>query len=277
MDNDWIYHCTTIDAAENIIKTREFWLSNACCLNDDDEFNRIKNTPYCRSYYVGSFSKSKSISSQHWSDYGKDPNKAILLAVKKEWFSRSIRFINSLGNPIVVSGLKSIGIDDDLFHVYDKNDADLKSINPETHPFYVERCWFQEVIYDDELFMSVYEPSGDGAGIIVDTSKGLRVKKKTGVNRFNGEKRNWESENEVRLIICIPRVGSIEPLIPLFENNNDIETFDRISVKLKEKAFNEIRVWFDSRIESGFKASLLERIQCVCDNSVKLCVDEQAL
>ena len=235
-----LYHCTSSEALLNIVKNKEFWLSNLKCVNDDMEYEMIDDIQYKNKYYIACFTTNANIDNAHWKKYGN--NNGVLFSVEQSWFKREAVFLDICNNKIKNDVLK---IFSDLNKACNYKTQQLQMFLRETYPFFVEDFNFYSVIYDDSLIPNI---KGECEMILNNTSiSGIQkvpqvggiVKKCQGINNRDGSKGNWKDENEIRLKVCIRQIRTDD--IRCIE---DIVHAEKIAVSLNENAFKKFEIKF---------------------------------
>jgi len=247
---EWLYQCTSKQNFLNILKSREFWLSNLKDVNDKEEVSRIEIPEYENKIYVASFTYDEDISEEHWDEYSNHKlEDAVLFGVKKDWFIRKVTFMDAKNKKC-----------DDIFSVIEVNRSVALAVKVEKqhleniicHPYYIDHFGFYKVCYNDVLHMHVRQDV-QIAGLkgCLDTTEALGiVKQTTGVCIRNGNEpylKVWEDEKEVRLKTMIKNEDFEEPF----------SYFPKIAVPLSEDAFNVIKIRFSPKFtdkDEFFKA-----------------------
>ena len=85
--HEWLYQCTSISALKNILSTREIWLSNLKCVNDEEEYKRIDVPEYEKAFYVACFTYDSEVTHEHWEEYGNMEN-GVMFGFKKDWIEK---------------------------------------------------------------------------------------------------------------------------------------------------------------------------------------------
>lgn len=266
---DWLYHCTNAIALKNILRSREFWLSNLQFVNDKNEAERIDSDEFKNTFFVSSFTYDPDIPESHWKEYGSEED-GVLVSVKSSWFERKATFLAG-ASPL----------NDDFFTIHKNGDTALRYKIDEqlqgriTNPFFIGSFGMYQVVYDDALFMEVYgdsqmEINGQvlpGKSVTPDVA-GIVKNRKGPCLRQNKEpyEKNWEIEKEVRLKVRIQQLDNKKNGNELHDGMIMPVPFLRVAVPLNEEAFNEIRIRFSPKFQD--KDGYLEEIRTLYPNCV---------
>ena len=253
--HEWLYHCTKTDALKNILKNREFWLSNLKTVNDEEEAGRIDIPEYENKYYVCCFTYDPQIPDEHWEEYGSESD-GVLVGVKKEWFLRKAAFMCGYNTKC----------EDEFLTIWsecDKALAFLKSEQQKRHiinPFYINSFDFFQVVYEDELERNIAEDAWldcDGTkmpGRILTPEVAGIIKSTHGICRRYGKdsyEKAWRTEKEVRLKVGVQQ-------IKIFSNGNEYHDgtimknsfFPKIAVPVSDKAFDTLKIAFSPKFDN---------------------------
>ena len=255
---DWLYHCTTVEAMLNMIKSKEVWLSNLKVVNDSEEANRIDAKEYEKAYYVVCFTYDDDIPDEHWHEYGQSKQK-VLFGMRKSWFEKNIYFLNVDHSKNDEEIFRILNSCKEAFDYQMKNASAGKIVSA---PYYVIDFGFYKIIYSDELKKNMQSKTIwniDGGGLIGDAIvfgiPGI-IKSTHGMCCRNGKEpyeKNWESEKEVRLKIGV------------FTENKEIRKsglfFRQMAVKLNQTAFDELPIKFCPEMTGEDKARVIAQIK----------------
>ncbi len=263
----WIYHCTTASIIKNILRSREFWLSNLCLVNDKEEVGRIDVPMYEKEYYVGCFSYTSEIPEEHWKEYGHIED-GILLAVKPQWFLREAVFIDAEGKKF--NG-EDFVIKENLEQACSCSIAAQRE-NCRINPFYINAFNFYQIIYDDQLKKNIAGnvmakidgvdyPGRSHTPEIVGIIKSMR-----GTCQRDGKvayEKDWSTEKEIRLKVHIQQWNQSydeyeKPTMPR-------ASFPKIAVPLSSEAFDEIKIKFSPLFRD--KENFINEIKQLMPNS----------
>ena len=263
--HEWLYQCTSISALKNILSTREIWLSNLKCVNDEEEYKRIDVPEYEKAFYVACFTYDSEVTHEHWEEYGNMEN-GVMFGFKKDWIEKKVELMTDLGDKIY----------DDEFKVYSNFDNALKATQDAIlgktkticNPYYIVDFGFFQIVYDDKLKRKM---SGEcslnfgnevlkGGRSIMANVAGI-IKNTSGLCKGkNGEKyyKDWTTEKEVRLKVGIRSNFDILPsdvLIP------------KMAVKLNDKAFQELKIKFSPDMTAEKKNENIIELKEILPNS----------
>lgn len=266
----WLYHCTTSSALLNIIKNREFWLSNLKAVNDREEAKRIDVKEYENQYYVLCLTYDSDIEDAHWEEYGNMVD-GVLIGVKRNWFDRRAVFMNRnnqkyKGDLGIIQNNYDLAIEDKIIR---QKKGEL------SNPFYIDEFNFYQIIYDDELkkkiagnsFLQLSDEKIIGQILTPDVA-GI-IKSKCGYCERKGKEtyiKDWTKEKEVRLKVRVQQLD-------INKNGNKIYDqmimegvyFPKIAVPISENAFDEIRIKFSPRFKN--KSGYIEELKILLPES----------
>ena len=246
--NDWMYHCTSAESFLNILKSREFWMSNLQYVNDEDEENRIGEEDYKGRVFIACFTKNTKIPIEFWEEYGTMEN-GVLVSLKGDWLD-----LESVPGLIDRSGCKiptdKYGLSFDKFGAIHYSENMLPS-------YELTKLKYYNVIYDDNLLENIREYGKEYSYVnnrgkqlfrewILDyTEVAGIIKKKEGLSKKTGKIRCWEKEQEVRLKTVVTNS-------PLKSEISDglYDGIWRLSVGLKTNAFNEFELKFSPNFKN---------------------------
>lgn len=269
--HEWLYQCTTIDSLKNILKSREIWLSNLKSVNDFEEVKRITIPEFERSFFVACFTYDNDIPEEHWKEYGTEEN-GVLFGFKEEWILKKAELMWRPGDKV----------QDENFKIYSNFDAALKATwnasmeNSKRvyHPYFMCDFGFYQIIYDDNLkremsgecALNLGDSILEGGRFITPGAVGI-IKNTHGLcQRPNAEvyNKDWTTEKEVRLKVGI---RSNHELLPeeLF--------FPKMAVKLKEEAFNELRIKFSPLMTGEKRNENIKDLKRLLPNNVVKVLD----
>lgn len=262
-----LYHCTNAEAFINIIKNREFWLSNLKRVNDSIEYEMIDYEKLHTAYYVACFSSKNDISIDHWRKYGNMDN-GILFSINQLDFTKSAVFLTEHNQRM----------DDFFWEIISDRESALKYKIQEqqnqhiTYPFYIEDYGFYKVLYDDDL-----SPKIKGKGRIVTNSATILgttivpsvagiVKKTKGIDNKTGLAADWKDESEIRLKLCI---------VQMKPDNDGIYKNDsfcpKVAVSLTDNAFSDFEIRFSPNFSDERKRCFLEELKKINpDSTIKV-------
>lgn len=248
--HEWLYHCTSVDALLNIIKSHEMWLSTLKNVNDHEEANRIDDPEFEKAYYIASFTYDPDIPLEHWDEYGKS-KESVLFGMRKEWFTDERHFVFEY---------KSLEKQKALQIVNSSAEATPKDENNITYfPYYVFDHAFYQIVYDDALIKKMSSQgllNGNNCqsqGTVITPGLPGIIKATHGISKREGQPdrdKNWESEKEVRLKIGVKTYNPASSNCP-----------ERLAVKLSDTAFSELPIRFSPDMSEKQKKQSMKQIQ----------------
>ncbi|HCI18539.1 MAG TPA: hypothetical protein DFH32_07990 [Lachnospiraceae bacterium] len=248
-DQEWLYHCTDRHALMSILKNREFYLKNLVYVNDEEEADAIDVNEYRNTFYVGCFSSEIVDTPEHSEEYGKTED-SVIIAMKKEWFTRDIHFLDS--------GEGKWGDLGDTFRIF-PNMRDVMAFqrnelihNRFCYPYYIDDYGFYGIIYDDnekqsiKCDISLNLNGTEIKGITFIPELAGIIKKKSGISKRTQKMRMWSDEKEIRLKVCIHQIDHIQNGMEYHDDAMVPITIRQVVVKLTENAFNSLYIYFPS-------------------------------
>jgi hypothetical protein len=259
-EHQTLFHCTSTAAFLNIVKTREFWLRNLKCVNDQEEAESIILPQYMAWFFVASFTENDNVDSEHWKEYASIDD-GVLFSISPTWFYRNATFMTDDNHKIQTPIYR--GIDESREEFYR---CARYMPTKEITVYGLQDFGFYKIIYQnkrttlieqDGYFTSQDEKTLRIPGsIIVPNIAGI-IKMQSGVCHRQGREdyiKNWVSENEVRLKIRVQKIMSDVGIVPLPE-----VWFSKAAVKLTKDAFDVCWLRFSpSYSEDKKRTTLLE-------------------
>lgn len=215
-----LYHCTTVDALLNIIRTKMLWLSNLEKVNDPFEKDRIDYKEYKQSCYVGCFTYDKQLSPHHWEEYGNGISDVVLGINNDLFWEKDLIFIRD-NKPLI----------DSKYWIYGNRMACKLSPEQDSN-FFIENIGLYQVHYETKHKINIAE--SDGVGNYVIPALAALTKDPKGLSIKTGNERDWNLEKKIRLTVVINQKN----------RGNKVEYPQKNGIELNNNIFNNMEVMF---------------------------------